>query len=107
MADINLSLSAVANIVLSLLLVFQWFKNYAREDAVKNGLFAVREMVGRMDNPASQNVLDSLDANLATLGARRPYTERCKAVIQSVLDKFRKSADAPLPESTASRMIPN
>ena len=98
MTDINLGLSEVANIVLSLLLIFQWYRDRAREGSIKNGLFAVRKMVSRIENPTSQNALDALDASLATLGARRPYTERCRTMLAAILDKFRRLEDAPLPE---------
>ena len=96
MPDINLGLSEVANIILSLLLMFQWYRDRARESAVKNGLFAVREMVTRTNTPSSQDILDALDANLATLGARQPYIERCRATMESILKKFQSTDDAPL-----------
>lgn len=100
MQNVNLGLSEVANIVLSLLLIFQWYRDRAREDAVKNGLLAVREMVSRTVAANSLDILDALDANLATLGGRPPFVERCKKKLSSISLKFKASDMAPLPEAS-------
>ena len=96
MPNISLSISEVANIVLSLLVIFQWYRDRAREDAVKNNMFAVREMVRRIDSTTSQDVIDTIDANLATLGARKPYVERCKRTIATIHEKFYRIDNTPV-----------
>ena len=37
------SISTVINVVLSLFLLFQWYKNHAREEAVKNGVLKTED----------------------------------------------------------------
>jgi len=66
--------SAIANIVLTLLLFFQWFWDRSRERAVKNGVFAARRIISRIENDSQAiAALDTIDAALATIGSRRPF----------------------------------
>ncbi|OGI95582.1 hypothetical protein A2917_03455 [Candidatus Nomurabacteria bacterium RIFCSPLOWO2_01_FULL_42_17] len=98
MTEINFGFSEVINIILTLILSFQWFQDRARENAVKNGLFAIREMVERTNVQSSPDILVALDSNLATLGVRRPYVERCKKLLSTIHLKLARSKNAPFPE---------
>jgi hypothetical protein len=98
MPDLNLGISEVFNIILSLIFLFQWWRNQSREEAVKYHLLAVREMVKRTESQSSPDIMGSLDATLATLGTRRPYVERCRRILLSIGVKFHRSENAPLLE---------
>jgi hypothetical protein len=100
--DMNISqidwslVSGVANIIFPLILFFQWHKDRSREAAAKNGLFAVRRMVGRMSDSGAPDVLDALDANLATLGVRPTFLEWASEVKKEIRDRLKSSQEAPL-----------
>ena len=98
MTDVNLGFSEVVNIILSLFLGFQWLKDRSREKSIRHGLFGVREMVERSNSPSTPDILSSLDGNLATLGVRPPYTERCKNVLSSIALRLKQAENASLPE---------
>ena len=96
MFDINLGLSEVANIIFPLLLLFQWYKDRSREEAIRNTLVGIRDMVHRADTPSSPDILTAIDSGLATLGVRRPFVERGKQIIYSALLKFRRIENSPV-----------
>ena len=80
---INILGSPTFGVVLSLLLLFQWYKQHAKEQAIKNALFAIRRKVYRGQSSGvsfSQNdryldLADDIDSILATLGARKPFRD--------------------------------
>ena len=94
MTDVNLGFSEVVNIILSLFLGFQWLKDRSREKSIRHGLFAVREMVERSNSPSTPDILSSLDGNLATLGVRPPYTEKCTFFDRSKIKTSRECFSA-------------
>lgn len=69
----TLNWSEVANIILTLFLLFQWYRDRAREEAIRNYILAGRRMVMRGSD--SMAVIDALDATLSTLGSRKPFLE--------------------------------
>ena len=93
------TLSFLANIILTLLLIFQWDRSHAKEQSVKNNVFATRRMVagllGHNDEVVAQkakDITENIDATLATVDARSPFTERLKHVLSMVRRK--NDADA-------------
>src|SRR3989344_4304455 len=94
----NLGLSEVANIILSLLLIFQWHRDRSREDSVKNSLLGIREMVQRANALSSPDILTAIDSHLATLDVRFPYVERGRRLISGILTRFKRIETAPLSE---------
>src|SRR3989344_630166 len=89
------SISTVINVVLSLFLLFQWYKNHAREEAVKNGVLAVHAMIERLSDPRAQDILDSLDGTLATLGRRHPFIRWGDTLILSISTRFKAREASP------------
>ena len=98
----ELPISSVANIVLTLLLLFQWWKQYSKEQSVKNGLLAVRRIIGRIQDGAiaskAEDAVDTLDGVLATLDTRRPFSGRLEKVLSSVRYKFQSEAEKEVVE---------
>ena len=96
----DVSVSFVVNVVLTLFLVFQWWKNHSKEQSVKYGLFAVRSIVGRISgtklNEVSQraeDAVDALDGVLATLDARPPFSRKSRQTMSDVHEKFNKQKE--------------
>lgn len=84
--------SPTFGVILSLLLVFQWHKGHAKEQAVKSVLFAMRRKVERHGNDRgsaselnkARDMVDDLDAVLATLGSRKPFRRAMEALLKRV-----------------------
>ena len=97
-------LSFIFNVVLCLLLIFQWYKQYAKEQSVKNNLIAVKGAIERIQNLAntelatykSKDLVDILDATLATLGARHPFDEKREMVLNVIRKRFTSESKKPL-----------
>ena len=82
--------SAIFNIVLTLLIVFQWFWDRARERAVKNALLAIKRIVLRLPREKASDLLDVIDATLATIGARKPFSAWGTRTIEALHSRFSK-----------------
>lgn len=100
---IQIFTSPITNVVLTLLIIFQWFWQRAKEQSVIDNLFSVRRIVGRTINyennvlaQKSHDLVDVLDATLATLGARLPFTERINEVLDYIKDKNRLASKEKL-----------
>lgn len=84
--------SPTFGIVLSLLLIFQWYKQHAKDQAVKNSLFAMRRKVLRSINNSSSAVekgkahdmIDDIDAILATLNSRKPFSKDLNQIVDMI-----------------------
>ncbi|HVU80167.1 MAG TPA: hypothetical protein VHD37_02265 [Candidatus Paceibacterota bacterium] len=98
--------SATFGIILSLLLLFQWHRQYAKEQAVKNTLFAMRRKIDRwkmdkdIDPGRAADVMEDLDSVLATLGARGPFKKAMDLVIQKVVGSNEVQGAAPLQQAS-------
>ena len=84
------------NIILGLLLLFQWDRKHASEQATKLGLLGTRRMVGRLDSPAAADIMDSLDATLATLNARSPFIEWSQRILLNIQERFKRDSISPI-----------
>lgn len=79
--------SPTFGVVLSLLLIFQWHKQHAKDQAVKNSLFAMRRKVCRNINDSnfsqqkSYDLIDDIDSVLATLGYRKPFQKQLNGIL--------------------------
>lgn len=83
--------SPVMTLVVTLLFFFQWYRQHAKEQSIKNNLFSVRRILSRalkpetgLQNTNARDLIDYLDASLATLGARSPFTERVNDVVKNI-----------------------
>ena len=84
--------SPTFGVVLTLLLIFQWYRQHAKEQAVKNILFAMRRKVIRSINKNSSTVetekahdmVDDIDAILATLDSRKPFSKNLDQVVDMI-----------------------
>ncbi len=88
--------SSTANIILTLLIIFQWVKQHAKEQSIKNNLFAIRRVVSRISDIRSSDVVDHLDAVLASLGAREPFSYAVKDKIKSILLDFKNDSKSKM-----------
>ena len=89
--------STIANIVLSLLLFFQWVWDRSRERAVKNGVFAARRIISRIGNDSQATAaLDTIDAALATMGSRRPFKKWVTDVADFIQRRSKEEENEPL-----------
>lgn len=86
--------SSTANIILSLLLIHQWMKQYAKEQSIKNNLFSIRKVVNRIHDIRSKDVVDHIDAVLASLGARGPFSDMVSQKIDSIILGFKKDSSS-------------
>ena len=89
-------ISLVANIILTLLLFFQWDRKHTKEQATKNNILATRMMVSRIKDASADNILSSIDATLASLDARSPFVEQSKAVLDDIKQRFQREEKVPL-----------
>lgn len=93
MSNLNFgTISAVFNIILSLLLFIQWLWNRAKEQSVKNNIFASRRMISMLTEHTdgvvaekAKDMTENIDATLATLGVRSSFKERLKSICSLVL----------------------
>ena len=84
--------SPTFGIVLTLLLIFQWYKQHAKDQAVKNSLFSMRRKVCRKvseksfrsEQDTAYDMVDDIDAILATLGSRKPFEKGLNKVINLI-----------------------
>lgn len=84
--------SPTFGVVLTLLLIFQWYRQHAKEQAVKNILFAMRRKVLRSINKNSSTLeiqkahdtVDDIDAILATLDSRKPFSKNLNQVVDMI-----------------------
>ena len=87
--------SPTFGVVLTLLLIFQWYRQHAKEQAVKNILFAMRRKVLRSINKNSSTIetekaydmVDDIDAILATLDSRKPFSKNLNQVIDMITER--------------------
>ncbi len=92
------NISIIANIVLTLLLIFQWDRKYASEQVTKNNILATRRMVSRIQDNTAKDIIDSVDATLATLDARSPFSDWAKGIMVKIQIKFKKEEAKKLDE---------
>src|SRR3989344_394272 len=84
--------SPTFGVVLTLLLIFQWHRQHAKEQAVKNILFAMRRKVLRSINKnnsvvateKAHDMVDDIDAILATLDSRKPFSKNLNQVVDMI-----------------------
>ena len=95
-----MSISEVFNIIFSLLLVFQWYKGYAKEQSVKNNLLGIKVVLDSdKKNNKYKALREFLDATLATIGARPPFVEKGKKMIQAIEKKFAKKSNGNIKQA--------
>ncbi|MEK7566708.1 MAG: hypothetical protein AAB527_01050 [Patescibacteria group bacterium] len=82
--------SPLTTTILTLLLFFQWHKQHAKEQSVKNSLFALHIILSKKD-PSSES-LNFLDAVLATLDARPPFQEKISLAIRRIKKGFHEES---------------
>ena len=95
---LKIAIHPVTTTVLTLGLFFQWYKQSAKEQSVKNNLFSIRRAVDRITRNSdsslvqakAQDLIDSLDATLATLGMRKPFRDRFYDVSLVIKNKFKR-----------------
>lgn len=96
----QITTSPTTNVVLTLLLFFQWYRQYAKEQSIKNNLFSIRRMLGRtLETTDAQtltqkahDLIDALDATLATLDARTPFVKRIQETLNAIQVRFQKES---------------
>ncbi|MCX6731715.1 MAG: hypothetical protein NTX55_01880 [Candidatus Parcubacteria bacterium] len=93
---IEIATSPVMTLVVTLLFFFQWYKQHAREQSIKYSLFSIRRILSRvlklgtgLQNTNAQDLIDYLDAILATLGARPSFIEKLREVVKNIKTKIK------------------
>lgn len=92
--------------ILSLLLLFQWYKQHSKEQAVKNTLFAMRRKVERwrvekdIEPGRAADIMEDLDSVLATLGARGPFQKAMDIVTRKVHADNKVQGAKPLQQAS-------
>lgn len=92
--------SPTTNVVLTLLLIFQWFRQQAKEQSVKNNLFSIRRMIDRTSDvestqtitQKSADLIDAIDSTLATIDVRIPFEKRLGETLDIIVTRFRKES---------------
>jgi hypothetical protein len=69
-------------------------KQYAKEQSIKNNLFSIRKVVNRIHDIRSKDVVDHIDAVLASLGARGPFSDMVSQKIDSIILGFKKDSSS-------------
>lgn len=112
MANLNWeTISTVMNIILALLIIFQWFWDRSRERAVKNAVFAARRIILRIkDDLQAVAAIDVIDAALATVDARRPFKQWTMDMMNSIRQRSNQeeggSLTPILPAPMSTKMLP-
>lgn len=94
--------SATFGVILTILILVQWDRQHAKEQTVKNNLFAMRRKVERwkadkdIEPGRAADVVEDIDAILATLGARGPFKKAMDFVIRRVIASNETQASKPL-----------
>lgn len=91
--------SQTFNIILTLLLVFQWLRSYAKEQSIINNVIAMRRIIERGKGGGASNkkdVIEILDATLATLGARSPFVKKMKQAVTYARDLMSKEENGDI-----------
>ncbi len=96
--------SPIISTILTLLIIFQWFRQQAKEQSVKHNLFAMRRTLIRFQEVSDSVVVsqkatdlsDWLDATLATLGARFPFVRRLDEVMDMIKSRFSSESEDDL-----------
>lgn len=99
----SLVTSPITNVVLFLLLFFQWDRQHAKEQSIKNDLFAMRRMLDHIyfskessGQFSKEMIIEQLDGTLATLDARSPFIERWNEVVSMIKKRFRQESEKDL-----------
>lgn len=100
----NFISSPIISVVLSLLIVFQWYKQHTKEQSIKNSLFSIRRMIDRTLGvnslqaiaQKSTDLIDAIDSILATLGVRTPFRKRLLETLDMIAMRFRKESSKDL-----------
>ena len=87
------------SLILSLLLFFQWDRQYAKEQSVKNNLLAMKRIIDAQNTPESKVLGEMLDATLATIGARSPFQKEGKRVLSFINEKFEKISNSEIKQT--------
>jgi len=85
--------SPITNVILTLLLLFQWYRADAKEQSVKNNLLGIRRMLSRLPKWKAYHLTDALDATLATLDTRLPFVVRLHEVLDGIKKRFRSESE--------------
>lgn len=93
------------NIILTLLIIFQWYKQHAKEQSIKNNLFAIRRTLEPVLNPEA--TIEFIDATLASLGSRRPFIEKLKETQEYIKCKFVVESKKKIAELKQSKKSKN
>jgi hypothetical protein len=92
-----MDLSSVFNIILSLLLLFQWYFGHAKEQSIKNNLLGIKRILDSdKKNFENTSMKEFLDATLATIGARPPFIEDGKKILDSILRRNKATANGKI-----------
>src|SRR3989344_4457545 len=95
-----MSISEVFNIIFPLLLVFQWYKGYAKEQSIKNNLLGIKIVLDSdKKNNKYKALREFLDATLATIGARPPFVEKGKKMIRVIEKKIARKSNGTIKQS--------
>lgn len=83
------------NIVFTLLLIFQWYRQHSKEQSVKNSLYSLRRIISRSKSSDSSiisqkadDLVDIIDAVLASVDGKPFFIMRVQEVINSVRRRF-------------------
>ena len=96
----QITTSPITSAILTLLLIFQWYRQYAKEQSIKNSLFSLRRMLGRtigateaeITTQKAHDLIDVLDATLATLDTRMPFIKRLRETLNTIEARFCKES---------------
>lgn len=94
------------SIILSLLFVFQWYKQRAKEQSVKLNLLGVRRILNRTAN--TDAATEALDATLASLGTRGPFVRLLHHTQDMILRRLQRESNQPIEEGVqTAQFVPN
>lgn len=89
-------ISVLANIIFPLILFFQLSRNYSREQAVKNHILATHRMIARIKDDNAENIIDSIDATLASINRRSPFLDWGEAKLKEIHLKLKQEEKKPV-----------
>ena len=91
--------TTTSSIILTLLLFFQWYKQHAKEQSIKNNLLAVRRILNKTLNANTEAATEALDATLASLGARGPFIRLLHQTQDVILGRLKQESNRPIEEN--------
>lgn len=89
--------SPIISVILSLLMFFQWYAGYAKEQSIKNNLLGIERTLSSYEKCSDNVVLkEFIYATLATIGSRPPFIDAVKEKLNYISQENIETANSEI-----------